>query len=370
MRIGGFFIGWLLMAWGMVFPGTAAAQENLGKIRCICIDAGHGGSDPGAIQGKLKEKDITLAVALKLGKMIERAYPDMKVIYTRKTDVAVDLWERGKIANKANAQLFISIHVNKFAQSTARGVETYVLGLHKSEASLKVAMQENEAIHYEKDYSVKYDGFDPTKAESYIMFNFMKNSYLVNSMALASAVQQELVKNTKLPDREVRQAGFVVLMNVGMPSILVETGFISNASDRKVLTTEWGQETLAKSIFNAFKKYKTDMERNSVVLSQQPEKTPEKTPAPEKKDYFYAVQVASSTKRITDFRYLKLKEKVKELKSGGRYRYYVGVTKNYEQALEFQRNVRKKRKDCFIIAVSNGELIPVAEARKLEQGNK
>ena len=122
-------------------PEAAKGQENLGKISCICIDAGHGGSDPGAIQGKYREKDITLAVALKLGKLIENAYPDMKVVYTRKTDVAVDLWERGKIANKANAQLFISIHVNKFAQSSARGVETYVLGLHKSEASLEVAMR-------------------------------------------------------------------------------------------------------------------------------------------------------------------------------------------------------------------------------------
>ena len=159
-----------------VLSGGANGQENLGKITCICIDAGHGGSDPGAIQGKYREKDITLAVALKLGKLIEKAYPEMKVVYTRKTDVAVDLWERGKIANKANAQLFISIHVNKFSQSSARGVETYVLGLHKSEASLEVAMRENEAIHYEKDYTVKYDGFDPKKAESYIMFNFMKNS--------------------------------------------------------------------------------------------------------------------------------------------------------------------------------------------------
>ena len=346
-------------------PEAAKGQENLGKISCICIDAGHGGSDPGAIQGKYREKDITLAVALKLGKLIENAYPDMKVVYTRKTDVAVDLWERGKIANKANAQLFISIHVNKFAQSSARGVETYVLGLHKSEASLEVAMRENEAIHYEKDYSVKYDGFDPKKAESYIMFNFMKNSFLTNSMALASGVQKELVKNTRMPDREVRQAGFVVLMNAGMPSILIETGFISNPSDRAILISSSGQDKLAKSIFNAFKTYKNAMERNSVVLTQASAPAQQSSEAGTK-DYFYAVQVASSVKRITDFRYLKLREKVKELKGDGRYRYYVGVTKSYEQALEFQRNVRKKIKDCFIIAVSNGKTIPVAEARKME----
>lgn len=347
-------------------PGWGWGQEDLGKITCICIDAGHGGSDPGAIQGKYREKDITLAVALKLGKLIEKAYPDMKVVYTRKTDVAVDLWERGKIANKANAQLFLSIHVNKFAKPTARGVETYVLGLHKSEASLEVAMRENEAIHYEKDYTVKYDGFDPKKAESYIMFNFMKNSFLANSMALASNVQKELVANTKMPDREVRQAGFVVLMNAGMPSILIETGFISNPSDRAILVSSAGQDKLAKSIFNAFKTYKSAMEKNSVVLSQASDAGQASSVAEGSKDYFYAVQVASSVKRITDFRYLKLREKAKELKGDGRYRYYVGVTKSYRQVLEFQENVRKKIKDCFIIAVSNGKIIPVAEARKLE----
>ena len=329
----------ILFLFGL--PERSRGQESLGKISCICIDAGHGGSDPGAIQGKYREKDITLAVALKLGKLIENAYPDMKVIYTRKTDVAVDLWERGKIANKANAQLFISIHVNKFAKPTARGVETYVLGLHKSEASLEVAMRENEAIHYEKDYSVKYDGFDPKKAESYIMFNFMKNSFLTNSMALASGVQKQLVANTKMPDREVRQAGFVVLMNAGMPSILIETGFISNPSDRAILVSSSGQDKLAKSIFNAFKAYKDTMEKNSVVLSQA-SGAKEPASSADGKDYFYAVQVASSVKRITDFRYLKLREKVKELKGDGRYRYYVGVTKNYQQVLEFQRNVRKK----------------------------
>lgn len=356
--------------WMMVLfclPIISEGQESLGKISCICIDAGHGGSDPGAIQGAYKEKNITLAVALKLGKLIEKAYPDIKIVYTRKTDVAVDLWERGKIANNAKAQLFISIHVNKFSKSSVRGVETYVLGLHKSEASLQVAMQENEAIHYEKDYSVKYDGFDPKKAESYIMFNFMKNSYLVNSMRLASSVQKELVANTRMPDREVRQAGFVVLMNVGMPSVLVETGFISNPSDRALLISSSGQDKLARSIFNAFKAYKNVMEKNSVMLTKVESSSTEEVAGSE--DYFYAIQVASSTKPIKDARYLKLREKVKELKGDGRYRYYIGVTKKYSEALEFQANVRKKIKDCFIIAVSNGKIIPVSEARKLEAKN-
>ncbi|MCQ4874698.1 N-acetylmuramoyl-L-alanine amidase family protein [Butyricimonas paravirosa] len=375
---------------------SLTAQEALGKIKCICIDAGHGGKDPGAISGRLREKDITLAIALKLGKMVSNTYPDMKVVYTRTKDVAVDLRERGKIANKAKAQLFISIHVNKFAKSSVRGVETYVLGLHKSEASFQVAMKENEAIHYEEDYSVKYDGFDPKKAESYIMFNFLKNSHLKNSMEFAAPIQKELVARTRMPDREVRQAGFIVLMDVGMPAVLIETGFISNPNDQKILTSESGQTNIARSIFTAFQTYKNNVEKNSVVLTagqedkkdvvrtetpktspkQETSKTVEKkvetstttkAEAVDKNDLFFAIQVASSKTQVKDFRYLKLKYKVEELKGVDRFRYYVGKTSSYEKALDVQKDVRKTVKDCFVIAIYKGKQITVAEAKKLEQ---
>ena len=375
---------------------SLTAQEALGKIKCICIDAGHGGKDPGAISGRLREKDITLAIALKLGKMVSNTYPDMKVVYTRTKDVAVDLRERGKIANKAKAQLFISIHVNKFAKSSVRGVETYVLGLHKSEASFQVAMKENEAIHYEEDYSVKYDGFDPKKAESYIMFNFLKNSHLKNSMEFAAPIQKELVARTRMPDREVRQAGFIVLMDVGMPAVLIETGFISNPNDQKILTSESGQTNIARSIFTAFQTYKNNVDKNSVVLTagqedkkdvvrtetpktspkQETSKTVEKkvetssttkAEAVDKNDLFFAIQVASSKTQVKDFRYLKLKYKVEELKGVDRFRYYVGKTSSYEKALDVQKDVRKTVKDCFVIAIYKGKQITVAEAKKLEQ---
>lgn len=375
---------------------SLTAQEALGKIKCICIDAGHGGKDPGAISGRLREKDITLAIALKLGKMVSNTYPDMKVVYTRTKDVAVDLRERGKIANKAKAQLFISIHVNKFAKSSVRGVEIYVLGLHKSEASFQVAMKENEAIHYEEDYSVKYDGFDPKKAESYIMFNFLKNSHLKNSMEFAAPIQKELVARTRMPDREVRQAGFIVLMDVGMPAVLIETGFISNPNDQKILTSESGQTNIARSIFTAFQTYKNNVEKNSVVLTagqedkkdvvrtetpktspkQETSKTVEKkvetstttkAEAVDKNDLFFAIQVASSKTQVKDFRYLKLKYKVEELKGVDRFRYYVGKTSSYEKALDVQKDVRKTVKDCFVIAIYKGKQITVAEAKKLEQ---
>lgn len=299
---------------------------------------------------------------------------------------AVDLRERGKIANRAKAQLFISIHVNKFSKASVRGVETYVLGLHKSEASFQVAMKENEAIHYEEDYSVKYDGFDPKKAESYIMFNFLKNSHLKNSMEFAAPIQKELVARTRMPDREVRQAGFIVLMDVGMPAVLIETGFISNPSDQKILTSESGQTNIAKAIFTAFQTYKNNVERNSVVLKGEVEgqKTVQKQEVQKqkgntssnagknvkvsgKKDLFYAIQVASSKTQIKDLRYLKLKDKVEELKGGGRYRYYVKTTPSYEKALEFQKEVRKTVKDSFVIAIYKGKQITIAEARKIEQ---
>lgn len=379
---------------------SLTAQEALGKIKCICIDAGHGGKDPGAISGRLREKDITLAIALKLGKMVSNAYPDMKVVYTRTKDVAVDLRERGRIANKAKAQLFISIHVNKFAKASVRGVETYVLGLHKSEASFQVAMKENEAIHYEEDYSVKYDGFDPKKAESYIMFNFLKNSHLKNSMEFAASIQKELVTRMRMPDREVRQAGFIVLMDVGMPAVLIETGFISNPNDQKILTSESGQTNIARSIFTAFQTYRNNVEKNSVVLTagqedwnegekagklktlpkQETSKnvgtevekngTTSKSSVLDKNDLYFAVQVASSRTQVKDFRYLKLKQKVEELKGVDRFRYYVGKTASYEKALEVQKDIRKTVKDCFVIAIYKGQQITITEARKLEQKNK
>lgn len=343
------------------FFGHLSAQDQLGKISCICIDAGHGGKDPGAINGKIKEKDITLAIALKLGSLIHKNYPDMKIVYTRKKDVAVDLRERGKIANKEKAQLFISVHVNKFKNPTVRGVETYVLGLHKSEASLQVAMKENEAIHYEEDYTVKYDGFDPQKTESYIMFNFMKNSYLINSIELATPVQQELVKSLGSVNREVRQAGFIVLMDVGMPAILVETGFISNAKDLQYLTSESGQQKIAQAIFNAFREYKNKMEKNSIVLKGEP-----KSVSPDG-EWFYAVQVLSSATKVTDLKRLHLKDNIEEIHSDGRYKYYVGKSSSYEEILKVQKRLRKSVKDCFVIAISNGRVVPLSEVKKWEK---
>lgn len=364
-RILAFFLVLLLLGGFQELSG----QENLGKLSCVCIDAGHGGVDPGAVSGKIKEKDITLAIALKLGELIRKNYPDIKIVYTRKKDVAVDLRERGRIANKAKAQLFISIHVNKFKNSSVKGVETFVLGLHKSQASLQVAMKENEAIHYEEDYTVKYDGFDPQKTESYILFNLMKSAFLTNSLELATPVQKELVSGLKMNDREVKQAGFIVLMDVAMPAVLIETGFLSNSEDLKVLTSDSGQNNIAGAIFRGFRSYKEKMERNSVVIKNTPPREADtETNVEAGRSLFYAIQIASSKNRMTDLKRFKLDVQVEELKMEDRYRYVVCKCSSYQEAVKLQQNIRKNIKDCFIIAVLDGNVISVADARKMETG--
>ena len=385
-------------------------QDHLGKLSCICIDAGHGGRDPGTVSGKVKEKDITLSVALKLGELIQKSYPDIKIVYTRKKDVAVDLRERGRIANRAKAQLFISIHVNQFNGASVNGAETFVLGLHKSQASLQVAMKENAAIHYEEDYSVKYGDFDPRKPESYILFNMMKNAFLSNSLELAISVQRELAERAKMSNREVRQAGFIVLMDVAMPAILVETGFISNAGDLKKLTSTSGQNSIAESIFHGFKAYKEKIERNSIVIkgtgghadkkevaqvdkkevtqvdkkevtqvdkkevAQADKKEVESSTsyklAPEGvkgASFFYAVQIFAAKSLVANLKQFRLDEAIHTLEADGLYRYYVSPCSSYTDVVTAQQRVKKSIQDCFIIAIKDGKRFPVEEARKLEK---
>lgn len=362
------------MFWGMLSSeGALYAQESLGRIKCVCIDAGHGGKDPGCVGKKSHEKNIVLKVAQEVGKLIREKHPDVKVVYTRDKDVFIELGERGKIANKHKADLFISLHVNSVSNNKeVRGIETYVLGLHKTEANLKVAMKENEVIKYEDDYSVKYSGFDPSRAESYIIFSMMQNLYLGNSLRIAGLVQDELISATRNTDRSVRQAGYLVLKDVAMPAILVEIGFISNPEEERFLNTADGQNKIARSIVKAFTVYKEEVERNSAVLVDHPdEPEPEeagKEENPENADgLFYAVQIASAGTKIKDTRELGYSGPVGELKTADRYRYYTGKADSYEEALQNLEEIRKKVKDGFIIAVYNGELIKIGEAKMLEK---
>lgn len=229
----------------------------------VVIDAGHGGKDGGAVRGTYKEKEINLGVALALGKLIELNMPDVKVVYTRKTDVFVDLYKRADIANKAKANLFISIHTNSTAAkvTTASGADTYILGLAKSEENLAVAKRENSVILLEDNYTKRYEGFDPNSPESNIIFEFMTDKYMEQSLQFASFVQNGFSGVARRVDRGVLQAGFLVLRESGMPSVLIELGFINNPTEAKYLTSSIGQRNMASAIFSGLQKYKKEFDK-------------------------------------------------------------------------------------------------------------
>lgn len=250
---------WML-AVGILF--STALDAQIARFTVV-LDAGHGGHDPGAQNGAAKEKDINLAVTLNLGRLIEQNMKDVKVVYTRKTDVFLELQERADIVNNNHADLFICIHTNAAKGSSAYGAETYSLGLPKSKGNLDVAMRENSVILLEDDYKTKYKGFDPTSVESYIMFEFMQDKYIDRSVEFSSSVQHQFTTFCKRSDRGVRQANFWVLYKSACPSVLIELGFISNPTEMRYLISDSGQSELAKAIFNAFVSFKRNHDRKS-----------------------------------------------------------------------------------------------------------
>ncbi len=247
----------LLLVWPTMVLVTRAQSS---KTFTLVLDAGHGGKDPGALGKKGREKDINLAVTLAVGKLVEQNLKDVRVVYTRKTDVFVELNERAAIANRAKANLFISIHTNALPKGKqGRGSETYTLGMHRAADNLEVAKRENEAIILEKDYQNRYEGFDPKSAESYIIFEFMQDKYMEQSVNLATLVQKEFSNAGRL-DKGVHQAGFLVLRATSMPSCLVELGYITTASEEAYLLSQRGVNELANSIYQAIKKYKAKIQ--------------------------------------------------------------------------------------------------------------
>lgn len=237
------------------------------KTFTLVIDAGHGGKDPGARGRHINEKQINLSVALKLGKLISNNHSDVNIVYTRKSDVFIELDERANIANRNKADLFISIHTNAVKKgNTVSGTETYTLGLARTDENLEVAMRENSAILLEDNYLQKYEGFDPNSSESYIIFEFMQNKHMEQSVSLASAIQKSFVNANRL-NRGVRQAGFLVLRKTSMPSVLIELGYISNANEEAFMKSDAGQTKLASAIYNAFSKFKWECDRKRGSLS-------------------------------------------------------------------------------------------------------
>lgn len=235
---------------------VALLCAQMASAYTVVIDAGHGGKDSGAVGKISKEKNINLSVALKLGELIEKNCPDVKVVYTRKTDVFIELHQRAHIANKAKADLFISVHTNAMPKKIIRrGTETYTLGMHRAADNLAVAKRENSVITLESNYEEKYEGFDPNSSESYIIFEFMQDQNMASSVSFAKEVQQ-FAQTAGRINKGVFQAGFLVLRETSMPSVLIELGYISTPDEEQYLNTQKGQQAMAQSIFNAFKSYK------------------------------------------------------------------------------------------------------------------
>lgn len=359
--------------------------DVVAKDFVVVIDAGHGGHDPGAMGKFSKEKNINLNVALKLGKQIKRSCPDVKVIYTRERDVFIPLDRRAEIANNAKADLFISIHTDALANNrTARGSSTWTLGLAKSDDNLEVAKRENSVILYESDYQTRYAGFNPNSAESYIIFEFMQDKYMSQSVHLATLVQKHFRQTCQRTDRGVHQAGFLVLKASAMPSILVELGFISTPAEERYLNSEAGSTSLADGIFRAFLTYKREQEirlsgsSNTVLPEDVPapaKEAEEKTEAaPQKQEkpatsttaeggIVFKIQILTASRPLAknDKRLKGLKD-VEYYKEGGIYKYTYGASPDYNKVLRSKRSITPKFKDAFIIAFRNGEKMDINAA--------
>ncbi len=254
----------LLVIFGMaslciLLPSPLLADRQ-GFVNKVVIDPGHGGDQPGAVGRRSKEKDLALAISIKLGDYIRQNMDDVEVIFTRETDVAVSLAERARIANEHQADLFISVHCNSVASTSALGTETFVMGLHRTQANLEVARRENKAILYEDDYLETYDGFDPNSPEATIILGLYQQPYLEQSLRMAALVQEQFRERARRVDRGVKQAGFMVLYRATMPGILVEAGFLSNPREEAYLMSEEGQSHIASAIYRAFRQYKEEQD--------------------------------------------------------------------------------------------------------------
>lgn len=360
----------------LAFTQPALALGKNGEF-IIVLDAGHGGKDPGAVNGKNQEKTINLNVTLKIGKLIEKNCSNVKVIYTRKTDVFVELYKRADIANKAGADMFVSVHTNAASAKNARGAETYLLGVeeNRTSANFNVAAEENKAILLENDYEAHYEGYDPNVAESQIIFEFMQNEYQKESLKMASLVQNGMVKQARRPDRGVHQAGYLVLWKSAMPSILIELGFISNADECKYLVSQKGQDELSAGIADAICNYIEEYQAQARKIEEQ-KKVAAATATTQKEQP--ASNTAVQSKPIYKVQFLTIKNKLAQNdkalagysnvsfeQENNLYKYFCGDTNSYEEITATLGKVRKKYPDAFIIATLNGKRIDIKEARKL-----
>ena len=345
----------------------AMAQKGGKKPFTVVIDAGHGGVDPGALGKKSQEKNINFSVSQLLGGMINKAYPEIKVIYTRTTDVKIPLARRADIANKAGANLFISIHSNASKNTNAHGCQTFTLGAGSDAEAKAAAMYENEVILSEDNFEEIYKGFDPRSSESYIIFELMRSHDMELSVKLAEMVQNGMVKNTALNDRGVSSAGFLVLHRTVMPSILVELGFITNGKDESLIASKAGQEKLASGIFNGFAEYyrlygKGREPQKSADCKENTETAKEEKKVANSDRPVFKIQIMASDSKLAsnDKRFKGLDTDY--YKENGVYKYTHGESEDYNEILQLKKQMTDKFKDAFIIAFLNGEKINTRQA--------
>jgi len=380
MTRSGIFLNLFLLSAALLGAATGLAQSSGFNLHTVVIDPGHGGRDPGCVSpsGQSFEKTVNLAVALKLGKLIQQNYPDVTVLYTRTTDVFVPLDARADFANKNHADLFISIHTNALRNNTTvSGSETYVMGLEQNASNMEVIKRENSVITFEEDYTSKYQGFDPNNPESYIIFNLLQYAHTEQSLEFARLVQESLGKNPITMNRGVRQGKLLVLWRSTMPSVLIELGFMTNLADRRVLISNDGQDRLAAALFKAFGQYKAryDQSSQTIPVTQTPPPattttstipttqtaTTTQTVAPPPPtdpvvdvSKVYRVQIMAISRQIPanspDF---KGYTPVYSIQAGGWYKYMLGTFSHKQEAVDYcNRIVRKDFPQAFVVEVN------------------
>jgi len=358
-------------------------------IKTVVIDPGHGGRDGGTSGQYAVEKDIALKIALRLGSTIKGNYPNIRVIYTRTSDVFVKLDERSSIANRNKADLFISIHCNFLEDGGGvSGSETYVMGLHKATENLNVAKRENSSILYEQNYEQTYGGYDPNSPEGHIILSMYQNAYLSQSIQLADKIESNIANYAGKRSRGVKQAGFVVLKQTTMPSVLVETGYLSNAKDEQYLSSDVGQSSMAISIMKAFMAYKNEVEndqqssQNTPTAYQKPKRTTDYEPAQSAKVrkgmnpslLVNSQENASFNKDAIQYKVLlktsntlidtnkapwkNVSYSVQVLQEGDSYKYMVIGFKDYTAAVDAKNKLRKQGfNEAFVVAYQNGKRV-------------
>lgn len=378
----------LLVAFLFLAAGMYAANQRF----TLVIDAGHGGHDAGALGAKSKEKNINLNVALAFGRYVERNMPDVRVIYTRTTDVFIPLHDRANIANKANADLFISVHTNALpAGKIARGFETYSLGMHRAKDNLDVAMRENSVISMEKGYQQTYQGFDPKSSESYIIFEFIQGKNMERSVEIARSIQNSVCQNANRPDKGVHQAGFLVLRETSMPSCLIELGFITTPDEENLLNDESRIDDIAKAIYEGFAKYKNKYDKRVTIPYRSqasegndiPSIVPDsykrtvapvkkQTPASVKSDApIFKVQILVSSRVLRKGdAHFKGEENYDSYQEGGMVKYTIGASANYNEIYQLRKSLLDKFPEAFIIAFKNGKKYDVNQAIREFKQNK